>query len=299
MSDSHTKEEDKAWLSRPEAIAYTINHSVYCTLTDFINPVINAATDGYLRHLFPGCGHDHSHGEQCAHHPSPPANATRWEKVKWASKDAFSKERFLDYAKGEFIGDIGAVPVTIAVQRLAPDFLYGIEKAAEPMMHPIFRFGAQRDAKQWAKDNGLSDNDPETLRHQQELLNHEMKHFPLAVVWSGAALGLNTAYQMTVDKTPMPFANKLLLKSASVLSGIGVTAGVVVAARALAPSKMMALDRWTADTLIAPTSNAINAALGIPAQDTAAMQRSEHDVHGEHSWTQRINTTSNENSPSR
>jgi hypothetical protein len=49
-------ERQKTKQQHAEDIAYTINHSLYCTLTDFLNPPINAATDGYLRWLIPGCG---------------------------------------------------------------------------------------------------------------------------------------------------------------------------------------------------------------------------------------------------
>ena len=78
-------ERQKTREQRAEDIAYTINHSIYCTLTDFINPPINAVTDNWLRWLIPGCGHDHSgdakghdgsisvghvHGSSCNHSPA-------------------------------------------------------------------------------------------------------------------------------------------------------------------------------------------------------------------------------------
>jgi hypothetical protein len=104
-------EQRKTEQQRAEDIAYTINHSLYCTLTDFLNPPINAATDGWLRWLMPGCGHDHSkdggnhhhhdhehpheHGATCKHHHHHEPPKSRWEKVKAASRQAFSKERFV------------------------------------------------------------------------------------------------------------------------------------------------------------------------------------------------------------
>lgn len=196
-------ERRKTEEQRAEDIAYTINHSLYCTLTDFLNPPINAATDGWLRWLIPGCGHDHSkdgghhhhdhheHGPQCKHHHHAPQPASRWERVKQASKQAFSQERFIQYAKGEFIGDFGAMPLTIGVQRIFPNFMNGVRKLTEPVMRPIFNYGIERSSKSWAKERHIALDSPEYKEHAQAVYEHEMNHFPQAVVWTGFSLGLN------------------------------------------------------------------------------------------------------------
>jgi len=290
------REQQKDSMQRAEDIAYTINHSLYCTLTDFINPPINAATDGYLRWLIPGCGHDHSHsaghthehGEACHHHHEP-QGATRWEKFKSASKTAFSKERFFEYAKGEFIGDFGAVPVTIAAQRFFPSFMHGLRKLSEPLVRPLFAFGIERSSKKWAKEQGYAEGSPEYEAHKREVYEHEIGHFPQAIVWTGASLGGNIAYQMYADKTPMAFDRKLALKSSSVLSGVLVTAGMVVAARALAPDTMHRMDRWTSKKIILPATKAVGSLVGV---DEAAVDRmvSKEQALAHGSWQQRMQT---------
>lgn len=283
-------ERQKTKQQQAEDIAYTINHSLYCTLTDFLNPPINAATDGYLRWLIPGCGHDHSkdtHG--CTHpdHYHPPSNLSRWEKVKLASKQAFSKERFLQYAKGEFIGDFGAVPLTIGVQRIFPNFMHGVRKLCEPIMRPMFKWGVERDNKNWAKKHNVAVDSQEYKDHAAKVYEYEMSHFPQAVVWTGFSLGLNTAYQMHVDKTPMAFNQKLLLKSGSVLSGIVITAGVVVAARALAPNKMHDFDRWTSDNAILPATKTVGKWFGVTPEDIDRMVDKRQRIEDE-GWVDRI-----------
>ena len=86
--------------------------------------------------------HDHHH---------PPLTGTRWERVKQATRQSFCKERFIQYAKGEFIGDFGAVPLTIGVQRYFPKVMNGIRRLTEPLMRPIFKYGIERSSKGWRK----------------------------------------------------------------------------------------------------------------------------------------------------
>jgi hypothetical protein len=298
-------ERAKSREQQAEDIAYTINHSLYCTLTDFLNPPINAATDGYLRWLIPGCGHDHSkdsehhhhhdhdhhheHGPNCTHdHHHPPTGGSRLERVKQASRQAFSKERFVQYAKGEFIGDFGAVPLTIGVQRLFPNFMNGIRKLTEPVMRPLFTRGIESSSKRWAKEQHVAVDSPEYKEHMQAVYEHEMNHFPQAVVWTGFSLGLNVAYQMHADKgTHMPFLSKLALKSSSVLSGVLVTAGMVVAARATAPHKMREFDQWTGSNFILPATKAVGGVFGVKEEDVDRMAEKERKFQ-QGVWTERL-----------
>ena len=295
-------ERKKTEEQRAEDIAYTINHSLYCTLTDFLNPPINAATDGYLRWLIPGCGHDHSkdgghhheHGETCSHHHHhDEISGTRWEKVKRASANAFSKERFIEYAKGEFIGDFGAVPLTIGVQRYFPNFMNGVRKLTEPVMRPFFNYGIEQSSKRWAKEHNVNISSPEYTAHKQAVYDHEMNHFPQAVVWTGFSLGLNTAYQMYADKSPIPFAEKLALKSGSVLSGVLVTAGVVVAARAMAPHKVREFDQWTSSNVILPATKVVGKAFGVDEQTVDRMaEKEKHFSEKGSNWKERVSSNS-------
>jgi hypothetical protein len=313
---SKTKEQ------HAEDIAYTINHSLYCTLTDFLNPPINTATDGWLRWLIPGCGHDHGdggahghdghvHGPQCDHghredgahghsghvlvpqhdhgHHYAPQNGTKWERVKQSFKQSFSKERLLQYAKGEFIGDFGAVPLTIGVQRLFPDLMAAVRKLTEPVMQPIFNYGIEHSSQRWAQRNNIDTDSEQYQQHVKAVYEHEMSHFPQAVVWTAFSLGLNTAYQMHADKsTKIPFVNKLALKSTSVLSGVLVTAGMVVAARAAAPHKVREFDQWTSRNAILPATKAVGKLFGVEAEDVDRMVERQKNLEGD-DWAGRVN----------
>ena len=133
---------------------------------------------------------------------SPAADGSARKK---AFTHSFSQERFIQYAKGEFIGDFGAVPLTIGMQRMFPNFMNGVRKLSEPLMRPVFTWGVVRDNKKWAEKNSVALDSPEFKEHAAKVYEYEMSHFPQAVVWTGFSLGLNTAYQMFADKTPMPF----------------------------------------------------------------------------------------------
>lgn len=324
------RERHKTPQQRAEDIAYTINHSIYCTLTDFLNPPINAATDGWLRWMIPGCGHDHSkdgghhhhhagcshdhshgsysgaahvhsascgHGHGAAAHSAPhyhytsysagPKEMTRWERVKAASKGAFSRERFIQYAQGEFIGDFGAVPLTIGMQRMFPGVMDALRKVSEPVMKPLFKWGVESDSRRWARSHAIELDSPEYKKHVQEVYEHEMSHFPQAMMWTAFSLGLNVAYQTHADKTPMKLPQKIALKTGAVTSGILVTAGMVVAARALVPHRMHALDSWTSKNFILPSTHVVGAVFGVDKQAVDSMAKEQERLDHGH-WVQRV-----------
>ena len=321
-------EKQKTRAQRAEDIAYTINHSIYCTLTDFINPPINAATDNWLRWLVPGCGHDHNgdhkakvavthvhgpackhdyvhvhgpecevrkampkkepvHSGACSHVVHAPVGATRWETVKLATRQAFSRERFVQYVKGEFIGDFGAVPITIGMQRLFPGVMDGLRKLSEPLMGPIFKRGIERDSKKWAVKNKVDTESVAYKQHVAEVYEHEMQHFPQAIVWTGASLGLNVGYQMVADNSEIPFMKKAGLKTTSVLSGVLVTAGMVVAARTMAPHRVRTFDKWTSGQFIMPSTKMVGKLFGLDEKTVKTMAEKQTELEHE-SWAQRV-----------
>lgn len=287
---SEILEEKKSKEQKAEDIAYTLNHSIYCTLTDFLNPPVNAATDGYLRWLIPGCGHDHSADghEGCSHghfHPSP--ELSRMERTKQAFKASFSKERLIQYTKGEFIGDFASVPITIFIQRNFPNLMNGLRKICEPIVGGLFKWGVEKDAKKWANAEHISLDSAEYKNRVEKDYEYEMNHVPQAAVWTASSLGLNTAYQMWADKSNLPFEKKLLLKSSSVLSGVLVTAGVVVAARVFAPHAMHNFDKKVSENAILPATKAIGSLFGITEEDVDRMQENHQKMKNE-KWQDRV-----------
>lgn len=282
---------------RAERVAYILNHSIYCTFTDFFKPVINTLTDGYLSWLFPGCGHDHSgehdhhdhtHDHHHHHHDNgKEGKLSRWLRTKRATQQAFSKERFMRYIKGEAIGDIGAIPLAIGLQDVFPKLVPAIRKITEPVMGPVFRMGAGNSAKKWAKATGVEIGSEAYQEKLDALYEYEMHHFPQAVLWTGSAIALNTGYQMWADrKSDAPFAKKLALKSSTVLSGMLITSGVVVGTRAMMPERMHNLDQSNVQKAILPVTKWTGKLFGVRGEDVDRMLEREQQKHD--SWGERV-----------
>ena len=84
-----------------------------------------------------------------------------------------------------------------------------------------------------------------------------------------------------------------MLKSTSVLSGVLVTAGVVVAARAFAPNKMHEFDEWTSKKAILPVTKSVGKIFGVKEDDVDRMvEKHEQIKTGE--WVARMKDTQQE-----
>ena len=335
---AHQEEARKTAEERAEDIAYTINHSLACTATDFLNPVINAATNGVISGIG-GCGHDHSkdhvHGHSHEHHHTKPSVQTHsyephvhgpncnhvheeaahkeefsehakkaakglftkeWrENTKLSLKQSFSKDRIVQWLKGEFIGDFGAVPLTIGVQRLFPSVMKGIRKITEPLVAPIFRFGIERSSKKWAAKNQVEVGSEEYKEHVKNSYEHEMKHVPLAVVWTSFSLALNVAYQKYSDiqKMGVAKARSVTELALSAMGGILVTSGLVAAWRSMASNKARKWDHSISDSVILPTTKLVGKAFGV---DEAAVDRmaEKEKLREEKDWGGRISELKND-----
>ncbi|MCE2926129.1 MAG: hypothetical protein LW823_00570 [Rickettsiales bacterium] len=316
-STATDKERDKTADQRAEDIAYTINHSLACTITDFINPIINSYTDGKIRGVG-GCGHDHSkdgghhdghehkhehkhdhtkhdhheHGPNCKHHHHEhPPKPKGYEKFKVAVREGLNKERLIQWTKGEFIGDFGAVPLTIATQRFAPGLMQGIRTVTEPIMGPIFKTGIGLSSKRWAKERGIAVDSPEYKEHVKAVYEHELSHFPQAVAWTGYSLALNVGYQMHADQSAYnSFTHKLYSKSSAAITGMAVTAGLVVAARVAAPHTVRRFDQWTSNNVLLPTTKFVGKFFGVDSDAVDRMVAHEREIK-EGGWAAKLDQT--------
>ena len=190
MSEKHnlTPEEierNKTAKQKAEDISYTLNHSVICTFTDFIDPYVGNIVQ----------------------------------------KKLGNKSQLPNNYVSEFIDDFGAVPLTIAAQTLFPSVMYSLQKIVEPAFKGIFLNGAKRDAKDWAKNNGYTIDSEEYKEKVEKVYKYEIIHIPQAIVWTISAIGLNVFLQKSLgNKAPIHhiLAGKIggsLLTAIIVLSG--------------------------------------------------------------------------------
>lgn len=227
MNASRRKRED---------VAYTINHTIVCGTKDILEPFFN----NWIQKTF---------GSQ------------------WPEKDPSLYDTLCSWFIGEAVGDVGAVPVTIAFQRLAPGFMATVGHKLENAFGPHFRKGARRAAKEWALEHGVAPDDPRVKEREERFYRYEMDHLPQAAVWTVSSIGLNVGAQKVLPVlTHSELGNKqatigelLLFKSI----GAAVAAGALFTARSASPRLAHKWDGWMAEHVFSPAEEAVNHLLGI------------------------------------
>ena len=263
---SATQESAKTELARMEDVAYTINHALACTATDFIDPFVGNATQQWLGRRFSvGCGHDHGHFHGAAHgehgHDHAHSHLGHW----WL---------------GELAGDFGSVPVTIAIQRHAPGLMGGIRNGLQTVAGGVFRKAAERSARRQATAFGMEADEETINARAEELYRHEMDHLPQAAVWTASSVILNVGIQkLTGNSAP------LWQLGVSKLAGVGLSSGLTVGLRAFAPTTAQKWDRFSSEKLYLPATKKIGKLFGVEESTVDRMAEKER-AHNQ-SWVER------------
>jgi hypothetical protein len=251
-------------------IAYTINHALACTTTDFIDPYFGNLTQQYLGKRFSiGCGHDHSkdgaHGAgTCNHEHHGHSHGKHW----WV---------------GEVVGDFGAVPVTIGMQRYFPNFMNGLRKIMEPALGGYFRMGAERSTKRWAAKNHVEVNSEEYKQHYQDVYQHEVSHLPQALIWTASSIAINLTTQRLMGNNA-PLWHLATGKAV----GASISAGLVVGGRGMAPGLAEKWDNFTSDHIFLPATKVVGRVFGVSADDVENMAKKEATLANK-TWAERSN----------
>lgn len=247
-------EKSKTEKDRATDIAYTINHAISCGTTDVVLQPVIAATFG----INVGC--------------NDPSHRLPGQK--------FSLRSFLHeaghYLKGEIIGDLVAVPLTIGVQRLFPNFMHGVRKVVEPLTGWAFRLGTNHAAQRWGKQQGLAADAPEVKAHADAMYEHEVRHLPQAVVWNMFAYPIGAFGQKAMGHGSgyaQIFKSKLV--------GAAVSNGILIGGRMLTPGAAQTWDRFAGDNFIAPMSKTVGKIFGV---DEKTMERTRVQTN----WKERV-----------
>lgn len=267
--DAYKTEAEKSAEHRAEDLAYTLNHAIACTVTDFIDPYVNQFIQNkgadyapnwlkpYLAKVHIGCGHDHGH------------QVTGWQ--VWMP---------------EFAGDFGSVPIVLAAQRFAPGAMHTVEKMLEPVVGTAFHNGAEKASKRWADRNGIAYDSEEYKQHVEDIYHHEISHLPQAALWTISSIGINAvAQRMAGNKNP--WAAMIAGKAGGAL----FTSGLVVGTRMFAPKTVQSWDQATSKHIIAPGTRMIGELVGIDQKAIEHVLENEQD-RLESSWEERLNQSS-------
>lgn len=268
--DAGAIEAQKTQQQRAEDLAYTINHAISCGITDlFIQPYAgawlqtkaeNGTLPSWLRwttHLVESHdAHDDAHAHGFWH------NTKHW-------------------VLGEAAGDLGAVPLTILMQRQFPGMMHGIRSLLEPVMGSMFRSGANRSAQGWARQHGLAADAPETTIKASEIYEHEMSHLPQALMWNVFSFPINIAVQRLSGSKA-----SLGTLIAGKTFGAVVSNTMLIGGRAMIPDAAHRWDQWSSKHLILPTARIVGGMVGI---DGKVMEKAaRHDKNDSSSWRQQV-----------
>lgn len=270
MQHTHTKREtkDKTKEERLEAFAYTLNHSIVCTATDWIDIPMSRYIQNDLAHQAPnalkpflknfhiGCGHHHH-------------DVSGWH-----------------LSAAEVIGDFGSVPVVMGIKRIAPGLMTGIEHATEPLVGTTFHKSAEMWAKAWARRKGVAYDSEEYQQRVDEIYHHEMEHLPQAILWTLSSIGLNAAAQRTIghfNGNQNPWSKILFAKSV----GSTITSGLVIGTRAAFPTQVRWIDKGTSNYILTPVFRVAAKSFGIGEETIEKVieeQRDRQDI----TWSMRL-----------
>lgn len=286
--DAKAHEAAKTQEERAEDIAYTFNHALSCGLTDiFVQPFASAWIDTriqedkipkwlrWIQNIFEkhdhgdhGHGHDHHHGHHHDHNHKP----SLWENTK-------------HWTTGEILGDAGAVPLTIMVQRMFPGFMQGIRNIIEPVAGGLFHNGAKRDARHWARQHGLSPDSPEAKQKEHALYEHELSHLPQAVVWNAFSVPINLGSQYLMA----PTCNKPRIFNLVVGKTFGslVSNTALIGGRAMAPEAFNEWDRFNSKHVIRPVTRTVGGIFGVDRDTVDRVAKKEDELRGD-DWRTRV-----------
>jgi hypothetical protein len=263
--------------------AYTINHTIVCFTTDAMQIPLaagsamiagtNTFTRGAKKVLgkaaeWIGCGDVHFN-------PKEPF----WPQYRKELKHWF---------KGEIIGDLGAVPITVGLQYFAPGLMQGINRTLEPVVGPWFKRGAEKSTKKWAAEHGIAEGSAEYRQHADEIYRHEVDHLAQAVVWTATSVPINYVVQK-FDRHehdhPHPHVHPEKAESfigrfafGKVLAA-GITLGAVMNLRRNYPETIRAWDGLTEKYLFSPVTTTVNGLFGVkpaPKENAAEAAPSTH-----------------------
>lgn len=254
------------------------------------------------------CHHDHDHGHSHHHHdhhghdhgPAKPHEPHAHSSAKPAKphihpdpapkltpNDGFGKmaRKFLNTSKrwlaAEAVGDLGAVPFTVMLQRKAPGFMDGLRRnIIEPAIGGGFRANTRRAAENWGRAHGFDKNAPEVKERANELYEYEMRHMPQMVVWTVSSIGLNFAAMRLFHKLDPRQYEDMTIREFALVKGLGatMTAGLVLLVRGIIPGGAHKWDQTVGKHVIVPVMKTVGGLFGVKSEDVDRFQKQREEL---------------------
>jgi hypothetical protein len=154
------------------------------------------------------------------------------------------------HISAEFLGDIVAVPATIAIQRFLPEANNLIRNIVEPLFGGAYQSGAEREAKCWSEKNNIDINSNDFLDYKTQKYEYEMSKLPMQINWTITSLFSNVIAQKTL------FHNEESARdiAISLVGGVLATAIMQNVARVAFPQYLHNVDNFISDNVVAPAT---------------------------------------------
>lgn len=211
----------------------------------------------------PACdhGHDHAHGHDHGPELTPKSSGTDALKKAWHNSKG--------WLLSEAIGDLGAVPVTVGLQRFTPGLMSDIRRGIEPMLGKSFRKNTQKAAAEWGIKHGKAADSDEVVDYAHTLYEYEMSHMPQMATWTVLSVAMNYgAIRLLGNKFPEYFEDvKFKDFMANKLIGASITGGLVLGVRAFTPGGAHKWDETVGKKVIAPVTKRVGRLFGIEADE--------------------------------
>lgn len=139
-------------------IAFGIQQTIACWLTDFIDPLISK----WFQNRFGNHNHEVTH------------------KHVWG---------------GEFLGDSSAFFVFVAAKKLLRGPIDAVTVVAKKVLDPILTKMGKKSIRHWAAENDVSSGDARYAQHLEDYKNFQAENIVDTGIVATAATGLNVAFQ--------------------------------------------------------------------------------------------------------
>lgn len=250
----------------------TLHNPNNCTIPGHKHGVKFPTTTGHYEYV-PGIGGG----------VRPPIGKRIWGEIKHAFGH-FSWRGARNWFVGEAIGDVGAMVVTIPVQRVLPGVMDSMRSVLEPVAGGFFRRGAKSAANRWADKHGMARDSQEVVDRARELYEYEMRHLPQMAVWTLSSIGLHYGVMRFLERdiTVGQFARQKAATSA-------ITAGLVFGARAMSPDRAHKWDQTMGGKVVVPITKKIGRVFGVEERDVDDFHRRQAEQENKpSSWTNKV-----------
>lgn len=318
------KEHAKTRQQKAEDVIYTLNHAITClSVTDLFVVGAIANVYKKITNKVPGWAHDHGdeygpvdwikdqfngkaknyvvpehtphdhpheHGAECGHtHPAAePHTHSHGPEIhpKSSGREVLAKawHNSKGWLLSEAIGDLGAVPVTVGLQRLAPGFMQGLRNRIEPVLGNTFRKNTKRAAENWGAKHGYAADSQEVVDRAQSLYEYEMSHMPQMAVWTFLSVAMNYGAIVALGKRFPEHFHDVTFKDfmANKVLGASITATLVLGVRGLTPNGAHWWDRTLGKNLVVPITKGVGSLVGVRSEDVDAFQKKRAGLENEH-----------------